>query len=1294
DTAAPAVDTGAPATAADTTSTTADPATETPPPETPPETPTATEPTTETTDPGAGGATATLAPAAKTVGAAPAPLSGSLFNITYLNGDLSTTLTVRATPGGVIVPLLTQAQLDELGFAYPADKYFENTWEYVPGGQPVDFSNDVVASDLTLRPILRDGVTISFSTGTPDPPAPVKALKGSTLADVVLPLASSVTRSGYIAKHWSLPGLTEPADFDYVLDADVTLELQWAKLAGGVPYEIVYWVEKPSLGVNFSPKPGNAAHYDQAYEVELGGMGTAGDLVGGPGIEADIEITSIPAPSFFDLEDPMHWAQWQFTEPTTLRGDGLSVVNVYCTLRTYRVSFEIDPLGETGRTMSGDPDHNGSPTTYTYDNPYFIDFKFGDHVAERWPHPTTGWTFDNPDGSQYSYWAHGDLAVASGDWQTPRTDITAAMMPSNPSGRGYTVSMVWTNVTDTVTMNYWGEQLPEQAADASLTRRQWNGLTWVLLGDYTAVVPVTTDFQSKAIPGFLAGVQGDFSDEISTGSFATVQRADGTHHNYVNHYYQRRVNPLTFNNMGHGTAPAAVNLPYGASLAPYETTLPDETGWHFKGWYVDAAGTLEFSFGGTMGADDLTVFAKWESTDHTVTFLDSDGTPLADDGSQLQGVQNGHTVNFVSLTIGGQRYVAKETNDANRGALVGWDWKPTPTSPKKAFDPDTELLGDLTLYARWQTTGLTIDYHQLDGRVIYTEDSGGGGFNNGVLVAVRDGAGVECPDQSTFLGWRIDGSGAVYVPGAPYRIAGNPHFYPFCPETGADLHDVTYVSNGDYIVSFLDGYGAVVYTEQVAPGERPPLPTTSQLAAAGFAIPAKTVFEGEWTLASNPGPVYDFSAPVEANLVLKPVLRDTVTIYFETSGTSLDPIDVKKGSTLGSLSLPDMRSVVRPGYNPLYWTLDDPKRESRDPISPDYAVDADTTLYLIWEAVANATPYHVVFWVERPNLGANTTPTPGDPTQYVLGYAEPNPRYATAGQSVGSGGQDVVIDSLPSPSPFDSTDAMRYAQWQATESNTISGDGDTIVNVYCQLRVYYFRFMTTTTSQMDFDFDGDGAMEHYDSSVRLDLPYKFGQRFGKTWPHPDNGAVFTFSNRPNYRFDAWKSPKDVLTVSSSIMWSTPRVTAVADMMPSDPERRDVINITMAAPVTSSLVNIRYWAEATPEQGADDTSREYGGQRWYLLPAMNATMSANSSYLAKEIEGMLVVADASGAAVREFSETETGPATATGGYVNFYYTRNTVRLSYDTRGHGSVATAVLKYGYGLAPYDVEPPEEPS
>ncbi|MDR1834133.1 MAG: InlB B-repeat-containing protein, partial [Propionibacteriaceae bacterium] len=1144
-------------------------------------------------------------------------------------------------------------------------------------------------------------VVLSFDAQGAANPDPIAVPKGSTLGDVTLPLPTSITRPNYIPRYWSLtPGGAE-APLTHVLDSDTTLYLKWDGLSG-VPYQVVYWVEKPNLGVNFTPRPGNPAHYNFAYSEPVGGAGTAGDLIGQPGIGADIEINSIPDPAFFGKEDPLHWSTWQATEPTVLNGDGTTIVNVYCELLPYRITFPVDPTG-MGRAMRGDPDGDGQATEYRQGEPYVLDFQFGDSLGGRWPSPATGWDFEDPDGLAYSYWSHPQLAVDSGDWQTQRTEITGAMMPADPQTTGYEVSLAWTAETESVTMHYWAEPLPGQEADQDIPRREYDGREWVLLPQLSAAVPPTTDFRSKAIPGFQAGVQGDFSDTTTGPALAEAQAADGSWRKYANHYYRRLVSTLKFDTRGHGTADVVDDVPFGAPLAKYEalSKQADEPGWRFRGWFVDDACTLRFDFELSMPGQNLTVYALWESTDTTATFKDSDGSALAEDGSDTQGVQRGHTIDFANLTIGGQRYVAHETNDTARGALEGWDYRPTPTAEKLPFNADTPLQGDITLYARWQTEGLALTYHDTYGNVVATDDGGGPGYRNGVWTTAIGGKDSYCSTGREFLGWRISGIGAVYLPGAALQVFGGPHLYPFCPVGGTGAFNVEVVQPDSFVVSFLDGYGQVILSRLVPPGAMLDPPVSAEI--AGMAYDSAKLFDGRWQAEGGSAP-YDFTQPVTGNLRLEPVLLDSIVITFDTKGTPLEPLRVRQGAAAYEVAIPDVHSLSRDGFTPEYWTLD-ANTASPAQLPSDYAFDSDTTLHAVWTAVPDGLPYQVVYWVEKPNMGVNFTPVPGNPDHYDFAYAEAAPRRGTAGQTIGGPGADVVIDTLPSPvlagnpAVVDLEHPLRWASWQYTQEKTLDGT-HTVVNVYAALNTYRFRFRLYGTT-MEFDHDGDGEPTSFTGDFYYS--YKFGQRPGKGWPHPDNGAVFT--NPSGQVYDYWTAPTGGMAVSSTRSWQTPRTVVTAAMMPADPTRTTPITLTLSTLDASgkNRVHLRYWAEETPELRcgqAGAVCREYLGQSWVLQDELSVEFWDVGVFAAKALEG-LTAAGADWAAdmespgydtVQYQAATADSPRVLLTPYRHFYYARNSYTLSYDMRGVGAQIPSVqLKYGYPLADYGDPAPD---
>jgi uncharacterized repeat protein (TIGR02543 family) len=1229
-----------------------------------------------------------------------APISSSIDLYAVMSTDYK--IEYRYAPDGELIlyklvrpgmnyPVPSEKELETANFTIADDKYFEDTWQD-KDGTPINFSADKVNGNAVLVPILSEAVWISFdlqggSVGG-NSIDPLKVKKGATYLDVIIPNIFDVTKTGASPSHWSLNGSGSQVEDDYIFNADTELFAVFIP-EDGVPYQIVYWVEKPNLGVNFSPRPGNPAHYDFGYSVTVGGFGNPGETIGGPGSGADIIISSIPSYNYFGVEDPMRWAQWQATELTTIEADASTIVNVYCTLRVYRIIFEITDVNDpesglpVGRYMEFDRNGDGIKEIYNQSTPYSFDFKFGDKISSKWPHPVNGAVFHHENDDEYSHWEHPSLAVISGVWQTPRADITGAMMPASPNASGYVVTLAWTAATAKIGMLYWAELLPGQLEDDSVVKREYDGQWWGLLSDYSAEIPDNApDIASKAIPGFEAGVQGDFSDTPEGEGYSTPLNEQSAWHNYVNHYYIRVKSNLYFNMEGHGSphleeagipysnSIAPLNLPgfesvaYGTSLSNFNVSVDDVTGWHFLGWYVDAAGTLPFDFNTTMPANDLTLFAKWESTDLTVTFMDSDGLTILG----VQGVQMYGKVKFTNLTLGGIRYVVNEYNDPNKGALIGWQYIPASSDTRVTFDPSTTLYKNETLYALWQSTGLSVMYHDDDGSVLL-EDKGDNnlGYNLGVITSVKSGEGVSCVATSVFVGWRLDGTGAVYQEDDNLTVIGNMHMYPYCANEDADLSDLKYMESEGYVVQYVDGYGTVILSYVAMGNDYVPKPSDSDLVSAKFVYPADKVFDGTWKYRESQEVVDYVNDTVSGHVVIEPVLYDAASIFFTTLSTPAQSIKVKLGSTYSSLELPDINSFERTGYHVLGWSTN-PDPDTPDLLDPEATVDQSAVnLYLKWAGDTDIA-YHITYWIEKPNLGANFIPVPGNINHYDVGYIDPTVYYATAGFSVGGPGSaaDIIINSLPVYTTFDMDDPMHWAVWQATMPATIAGDGSTVVNVYATLKKYTLTFDLGDDSRtMTVNGVTYGANE---PAGNYTLEIKYGLSLRENWPHPLVGT--TFSGPDTENFITWQSTGGYganMKIAQSI--------ADLDIMPID-WYSDGYTLTLQTNA-NAYQGLIYWFEKLPEQNCEEDGLICktinhlisGEPTTYVYDPFYTGISTNVGIYQKEIYGFTPVGSRTSDSGCEVDATDSLPDRCS----SLYYDRLRANFSYDLRGFAASLT---------------------
>ena len=280
---------------------------------------------------------------------------------------------------------------------------------------------------------------------------------------------------------------------------------------------------------------------------------------------------------------------------------------------------------------------------------------------------------------------------------------------------------------------------------------------------------------------------------------------------------------VTFNANG-GTAVKAQSVASGAKAS--KPADPTKAGHAFKGWYTDKSLTEAYDFGSAVRSD-LTLYAKWEANEYTVTFVSNGGTSVAKqtvsygakasrpsdptlDGSQFAGwysdaacteaydfglavesdlalyakwEANEYTVTFVSnggTSVSRQTvaYGAKAskpsdpTLDGNE--FAGWY---TDAACTEAYDFNSTVRSDLALYAKWEKKAYAVLY----------EDG---------LLSLQVGADTD-PSHGGVLGkWAWDGSS-------------NPWHDEYARVRSVVARDGVAVSNGYELFSGLENCGSM-----------------------------------------------------------------------------------------------------------------------------------------------------------------------------------------------------------------------------------------------------------------------------------------------------------------------------------------------------------------------------------------------------------------------------------------------------------------------------------------------------
>ena len=189
---------------------------------------------------------------------------------------------------------------------------------------------------------------------------------------------------------------------------------------------------------------------------------------------------------------------------------------------------------------------------------------------------------------------------------------------------------------------------------------------------------------------------------------------------------------VTFNANGHGTAPATQTVTSGGTAS--EPTAPTADGWTFGGWYQDATCSVAFDFATPITAN-TELYAKWTevpATTYTVTFDTNGGSATT------------------SQTVADGSKATKPADPTKADSTFdGWYQDATFTV---AFDFDTAITADITLYAKWKTNSVTET-------VYYTVVSGANGNatqGTDYEIKVKRSADDDKTYSDYFTGVKID----------------------------------------------------------------------------------------------------------------------------------------------------------------------------------------------------------------------------------------------------------------------------------------------------------------------------------------------------------------------------------------------------------------------------------------------------------------------------------------------------------------------------------------------------------
>lgn len=314
--------------------------------------------------------------------------------------------------------------------------------------------------------------------------------------------------------------------------------------------------------------------------------------------------------------------------------------------------------------------------------------------------------------------------------------------------------------------------------------------------------------------------------------------------------WERATCEVSFNTGDGGPEVESKTVTYGEYLEQPED--PTWAGHIFKGWYADEGCTDEFDFEGTPITKDTVVYAKWEEA-YTVTLKFGNG-----DEDEVRTVKKGDSVGVLPEPS----YVGH--------SFTGWY-----DADDRKVEEDTEVTKDMVLSAKWELNTYTVEF-----------DLGGAEWSvDPQTVKYGKTATKPSPDPEregfTFKGWFKD-KAATEEFDFDELITGDTTLYA--------KWDVNV-----YKVSFdLNGAEGSIDPQEVEYGSAASKPK-SDPEREGF------VFEG-WFKDAQGTEEFNFDEPVKADTTIYAKWTELLTVSFDAAGgTEVEPVKVKKGSSLGSL---------------------------------------------------------------------------------------------------------------------------------------------------------------------------------------------------------------------------------------------------------------------------------------------------------------------------------------------------------------------------------------------------------
>jgi uncharacterized repeat protein (TIGR02543 family) len=595
----------------------------------------------------------------------------------------------------------------------PQGQYF--SYWYVEGDTtqiPFSFETATASKDLVLVPEFASERTVLFiSEGTQVDPAYIQDRE-----KVSKP--SDPTREGWTFSHWSTEqsGST-PYNFDAPVTDSLVLYAVWTPEE--TEYTVVFWKEK----ANIAEDPGtDTSNYAFSWSTKQ--TGQSGDK---------ININQTTAESLVSgdsqAKNALQYSEYGFSTEQTISGNGHTVINVYYKRIIYNLIFDLQYDGV-------EMDAGGKLYKFSDSEKYTISAKDGQYIGNLWP--------SNP------YNAKSTSSNFRG-WELPSATSPNGKIISVVSGVYFGSAYISLDPTETTYVtkaDFTGDntlhhrrQFTESLED---TDEIYNNLSFNLFREVF----------------YYSGSDPNFNPNGPVKQGFTYLGTDTSDSTLPKDYYIRNKHSFTYNTQG-GTFTGegqTSEKKYEEKIA--EPSNPTRDGYRFTGWYLDADYREKMNFDTfTMPDSDVTLFAKWESTQNTVRYFDGFG------GTQLlqQGYSDNDDFVFPSEYVKGETYVE------GKGVFNGWFWQVG--SSTFEFSDTIPITKDIDLYAKWQTTGYKLTYELGGGSGTAPVDNNT--YDMTTKAKLESNVGINAPNGQVFIGWKSNRDNNIYYPNAHMQVQGD-----------------------------------------------------------------------------------------------------------------------------------------------------------------------------------------------------------------------------------------------------------------------------------------------------------------------------------------------------------------------------------------------------------------------------------------------------------------------------------------------------------------------------------------